>query len=277
MQYQLPLASEAPLPKLALWESGEVPLFDPSITQEKPSLTPYLLPGAERASVIVCPGGGYYGKAAHENEPIARWLNSLGLSAFVLDYRVFPYHHPVPLLDAQRAIRYVRSHASSLRVNPAQIGMLGFSAGGHLTSSAGTHFDAGNPHAADAVEQVSCRPDALILCYPVITFGEYRHDGSRGALLGENPAPELIELLSNEKQVTPQTPPTFLWHTANDEAVPVENSLLFAAALSRCKVFFDLHVFADGPHGVALAENDPAISLWKASCAAWFKKIGWIA
>jgi acetyl esterase/lipase len=259
---------------LPLW-NNDVPLFDPSIPQPVPTLAPFpVLGGGLRPCVIVCPGGGYCRKAEHEGAPIAQWLNTLGVSAFVLDYRVNPYQHPAPLLDAQRAIRYVRYHAAELGVDARRIAILGFSAGGHLTSTAGTHFDAGNPQAADPVDRVSSRPDALILCYPVITFGEYRHDGSRTALLGESPSQEMVDLLSNERQVTPQTPPTFLWHTANDGGVPVENSLLFAAALSRCKVPFDLHVFADGPHGVGLAPDDPALALWTTVCAAWLRKMG---
>ncbi len=259
---------------IKLWENT-IPHDDPQIPQEDPHLIPFLLNGAQpRACVIVCPGGGYSGLAPHEDEPIARWLNSAGVSSFVLHYRVFPYHHPAPLLDAQRAIRLVRSRAQEFGVDPRHIGILGFSAGGHLASSAGTHYDTGRLQAGDPVEKVSCRPDALVLCYPVITFGEFRHDGSRAALLGENLSQEMIDLFSNEKQVTSDTPPTFLFHTANDEAVPVENSLLFAAALSRCKVPFDLHVFADGPHGVGLAEGDPILSPWTGLCEGWLRKIG---
>jgi acetyl esterase/lipase len=259
-----------------LWQT-DIPHFRADFSADIPAIEPYLLPGdAPRPVVIVLPGGGYNHRAAHEGEPIARWLNEIGLSAFVLTYRVAPYRHPVPLLDVQRAIRTVRCRASEFGVDAQRIGVLGFSAGGHLTSTAGTHFDAGDPTAADPVERVSSRPDALVLCYPVISFGEYRHQGSCTTLLGENPPQEMIDLLSNEKQVTPQTPPTFLWHTANDGGVPVENSLLFAAALSRHKVPFDLHIFADGPHGVGLALDRPALAAWTQLCAAWFKELGWI-
>jgi acetyl esterase/lipase len=257
-----------------LWTS-EIPSFDPAIQQSKPVLDPYLLPtGKDHACVIVLPGGGYCGQAPHEAEPIARWLNSLGIAAFVLYYRVFPYHHPAPLLDAQRAIRTVRARANEFGVDAGRIGILGFSAGGHLASTAGTHFDAGISNSPDPIERVSSRPDAMILCYPVITFGEYRHDGSRSALLGENPPEKLIRSLSNEIQVTADTPPTFLFHTANDEAVPVENSLLFASALSRHRVPFDLHVFADGPHGVGLAQDNQTLTHWTQCCSAWLRAIG---
>jgi acetyl esterase/lipase len=224
--------------------------------------------------VIVCPGGGYCGKADYEGAPVARWLNSVGLSAFVLDYRVVPYKHPYPLLDAQRAIRVVRCHALEWGIKPDKIGILGFSAGGHLSATAGTHFDFGSPDAADLVDQESCRPDALVLCYPVVSFGEFRHDGSMVALLGENPPDALRFSLSNETQVTNLTPPAFIWHTANDEGVPVENSLLFAGALSKHQVPFELHVFPDGAHGLALGEGHPAVSAWTGLCATWLHGLG---
>jgi len=259
-----------------LW-SSEIPLFDTSIPQPFPSLEPFLLADTRpTACVIVFPGGGYWAHAPHEAEPIARWLNSLGISSFILRYRTTPYHHPAPLLDAQRAIRTVRAQAVDYGLDPGRIGILGFSAGGHLASTVGTHFDNGNLDSPDPIEWVSSRPDAMILCYPVITLGEYRHDGSRAALLGENPPEYLIRLLSNELQVTADTPPTFLWHTANDQGVPVENSLLFASALSSHKVPFDLHIFADGPHGVGLAEENPTLSLWTQCCSAWLREIGFI-
>ena len=149
--------------------------------------------------------------------------------------------------------------------------MLGFSAGGHLAATVGTHFDAGDTDASDQIERVSCRPDALILCYPVITFAEFRHEGTRQTLLGEMASPEHILLLSNEKHVTADTPPAFLWHTANDEEVMVENSLLFASALSRNKVQFELHVFSDGKHGLGLAQEHPQLSLWIKACENWLR------
>jgi len=262
-------------PAIPLWEN-EIPGFDPAIQQEPPRLEPYLLAGdGPQACIIVCPGGGYWGHAPHEGAPVAQWLNRLGISAFVLFYRTAPYHHPIPLLDAQRAVRLVRSRANEFGVDPDRVGMLGFSAGGHLVSTVGTHFDAGDERASDPVERASCRPDALVLCYPVISFGEFRHDGSRQALLGtDNPPASLVNLLSNELQVTPQTPPTFLWHTANDDGVPVENSLLFAAALSRNKVPFELHIFPDGQHGLGLAQEHPALSLWTKACENWLRAAG---
>ena len=166
---------------LELWPA-EIPLYSSAISQEKPRLESYLLPEDKQqrhACMIICPGGGYLGHAPHEAEPIARWLNSIGIVAFVLYYRTTPYHHPAPLLDAQRAIRTVRARADEFCVEPQRIGILGFSAGGHLASTAGCHYDDGNLESSDFIERASSRPDAMILCYPVITFGKYRHDGCR--------------------------------------------------------------------------------------------------
>lgn len=251
------------LPTLALWP-------DQSDTTSAPRLTPYLPGGATPAgAVVVCPGGGYARHAPHEAEPVARWLTGLGLAAFVLEYRVAPHRHPLPLRDAQRAIRLVRRRAAAWRVRPDRVAILGFSAGGHVAATAGTHFDAGDAQAADPIERENARPDALILCYPVITFGEQRHQGSLDNLLGQDAPAALREQLSLERQVTPQTPPAFLWHTADDASVPVENSLLFASALGRCGVPFALHVFPHGQHGLGLATDDPQVGAWTALCARW--------
>jgi len=257
-----------------LWPEG-TPNALGQDAEDIPTLVPYLVDGGERTpAIVVCPGGGYARRAEHEGEPVALWLNSLGISAFVVHYRVAPYRHPNPLSDAQRAIRTVRHRAGEWNIDPNRVGILGFSAGGHVASSAGTHFDAGRPGAADPIERESSRPDLLVLCYPVISFGEYAHKGSLGNLLGAEPDDALVELLSNEKQVTELTPPTFLWHTADDVAVPVENSLLFASALSRSKVPFELHVFESGRHGLGLAEDQPGVSAWTDVCATWLRKRG---
>ncbi len=257
---------------LPIWQ-GEPPGYQNDSGQPVPTLTPYLMPGSGAGAVVVLPGGGYGMKAAHEAEPVALWLNSLGISAFVLDYRVAPYRSPIPLLDARRAIQMVRSRAAEWRVDPRRVGILGFSAGGHLASTTGTHFQP-LPGPQDAVSQFSFRPDALILCYPVISFGQYGHVGSMENLLGANPPDSLRDAFSNEKQVSAQTPPTFLWHTASDQAVPVENSLLFSRALSTCSVPFELHVFASGEHGLGLAADHPYAARWTDLCARWLDNLG---
>lgn len=252
-----------------LWMHG-APFARSNEDEDCPAITPYLVEGKHAPAVIVCPGGGYGGRAYHEGEPIAQWLNSLGISAFVLRYRVFPYEYPCALLDVQRAIRTVRFKAEQYRINPNKLGLLGFSAGGHLVSNAGTSYDAGNKDAEDVIERESSRPDLLVLCYPVITLLDpYAHAGSRSNLLGTEPDPLMVRQLSSELQVTEDTPPTFLWHTSDDAAVPVENSLMFAAALRKHNVLFDLHVYAKGHHGLGLAESEEHTKEWTAACASW--------
>jgi enterochelin esterase family protein len=246
---------------------------------DKPTLTMHLPPAdkANGAAVVVCPGGGYRALAVdHEGRQIANWLNNLGVTAFVLRYRIAPrYHHPAPLEDAQRALRMVRAGAKQWNIDPKRIGIWGFSAGGHLASTAGTHFDAGNKESPDPIAQVSCRPDFLILSYPVITMvPHYTHNGSRINLLGEHPDEQLVELYCNEKHVTADTPPTFLFHTDTDKAVPPENSILFYMALKKAGVPVELHLYEKGPHGVGLAQRDPVLSSWPDRLAAWLKARG---
>jgi acetyl esterase/lipase len=246
---------------------------------DKPSLTIYPVAGPQRVptAVVVCPGGSYNHLASdHEGKQIAEWLNHLGISAFVLKYRLGPkYHHPIELGDAQRALRYVRLHAKEYGYEPNRVGIWGFSAGGHLASSTGTHFDDGKPKAGDPIERQSSRPDFMILAYPVITFTEpYLHQGSRDSLLGKDPDPALIELLSNEKHVTKDTPPTFLFHTTEDTLVPVENSVYFYLALRRAGVPAELHVYQKGGHGMGLAQNDPVLKSWPDRLADWLKVQG---
>jgi acetyl esterase/lipase len=251
-----------------------------------PTLTPYLAPKgrATGAAVVVCPGGGYQHLAEHEGRPVAEWLNSVGVTAFVLKYRLGPrYRHPSMLQDAARAVRTVRARAAEWGLDPVRVGILGFSAGGHLASTAGTHFDAGRPGAADPVERVSSRPSVMILIYPVITMREKTHAGSRRNLLGESPTPELVALLSNEEQVTKETPPAFLVHTMTDAAVPVENTLNFVSALRRAGVPFELHLYERGPHGFGLGTArpnrpaDPILSTWPAHAADWLRLHGFAA
>lgn len=261
-----------------LWPNG-APGAVGSEDADRPSLTIYALPptGASRSAVVVCPGGGYSMLAMdHEGRQIAEWLNSLGVSAFILKYRLGPrYRHPAPMLDAQRAIRYVRYHARDFSIAPDRIGIWGFSAGGHLASTAATHCEAGNPSAADPLDRVSTRPDFAILAYPVISCtANFMHVGSCRQLLGEPPDPALAENLSNEKQVTSQTPPTFLFHTTNDEAVPPENSVAFYLALRKAGVPAEMHIYERGKHGVGLATKDPILATWTELLANWLRVHG---
>jgi acetyl esterase/lipase len=228
-------------------------------------------------AVIVCPGGAYGHLALdHEGKQIAEFLNSLGISAFVLRYRLAPkYRHPAPITDAQRALRFVRSRAGEFGVAADRIGIWGFSAGGHLASTAGTHFDAGNPNAPDPIDRASCRPDFMVLAYPVIQFNsEYTHRGTQDNLLGKEPDAQLVASLSNEKQVTPQTPPTFLFHTNEDKGVPAENSIAFYLALRKAAVPAELHIYERGNHGVGLAAKDPILATWAGRLTDWLKVRG---
>jgi acetyl esterase/lipase len=264
-----------------LWPNG-APGALGNDDSDKPTLTIFLPwdKSVSRTAVIVCPGGGY-GMLAdnHEGRQVANWLNSLGIAAFVLKYRLGPrYHHPIELGDAQRAIRLVRSQAAQYGVAPDRIGIMGFSAGGHLASTAGTHFDAGDPAAADPIDHAGSRPDFLVLGYAVISFTTpYTHQGSLKNLLGDHPDPKLIQNLSNELEVTPQTPPTFLFHTNEDKGVPAENSVLFYLALRKAGVPAEMHIFERGPHGVGLALADPALAMWPTLLANWFRERGLLA
>jgi acetyl esterase/lipase len=262
-----------------LW-AGDAPGAVGTEPVDIPTLTYYLAPEgkANGAFVVVCPGGGYAGLADHEGKPVAEWLNSVGVSAAVLKYRLgMRYHHPCMMQDAARAIRTIRSRAAELKIDPQRIGILGFSAGGHLASTAVTHHDPGNAGAADPIERVSSRPDFGILIYPVITMEDsYGHKGSREHLLGANPSASLVKLLSNEKQVKADTPPVFMVHTADDGGVPVENSLHFAEACRKAGVPIELHVFAHGPHGFGLATGNPTLGAWPALCAAWMRERGFV-
>jgi len=255
---------------IKLWPNG-APGAVSSAPEDIPTLTAFFpSQRASGAAVIVCPGGGYTHLADHEGRPVAEWLNSIGITAFVLKYRIGPnYHHPAPLQDAARAIRLVRSRAAEWKIDPKRIGILGFSAGGHLASTIGTHFDSGQANASDPIDRASSRPDLMVLIYPVITMGQFTHSGSRNQLIGTNPSADMVKLLSNEEQVTKETPPTFLVHTANDAAVPVENSLHFVEALRKAGAPFELHIYERGPHGFGLGVDDPILSTWPARCADW--------
>ena len=243
----------------------------------RPWLEVYLVDtGVPRGAVLICPGGGYMMRAPHEAAPIAQCYNAAGFHAFVVHYRVAPHRHPAPLLDASRALRLIRYHATGWQVDPAHIAVCGFSAGGHLAGSLGVHFDLPILNRGDALDEVDSRPDALILCYPVISSSQVcGHRGSFTNLLGPTPDPELLALMSLENQVTPQTPPTFLWHTADDQVVPVQNSLVFVEALARQRVPFELHIYPHGPHGLGLAETDPHIATWSALSIEWLRGMNW--
>jgi acetyl esterase/lipase len=242
-----------------LWPEGAPGALGTS-NKDIPTLTVYLAEPdkATGAAMVICPGGGYAGLAAHEGEAYARFLNESGIAGFVLKYRLGSsgYRHPAMLQDAARAVRTVRARAAEWQIDPKRVGIMGSSAGGHLASTLLTHFDTGDPAAKDPIEQQSSRPDLGVLCYAVITMGEFTHQGSKRNLLGPSPSKELVRSLSNELQVTPQTAPCFIWHTWEDKTVPVENSLQFAEALRKAGVPFDLHIYEKGPHGLGLGTRD---------------------
>ena len=229
--------------------------------------------------MVICPGGGYAHLAPHEGGDYARFLNERGIAGFVLKYRLGSdgYHHPAMLQDAARAVRIVRGRAAEWKLNPQRIGIMGSSAGGHLATTLLTHFDSGKPDAADPIERQSSRPDLGIVCYGVISMGIFTHGGSKLNLLGKDPSPELVRDLSNELQVTKDTPPCFIWHTWEDKSVPVENSLQFAEALRKAGVRFDLHIYEKGAHGMGLGSRDYDPTKWHpwtADCVYWLKAQG---
>jgi acetyl esterase/lipase len=264
---------------LLLWPQG-APGAKGDRPEDKPQITVWRPEEdkADGAAIVVCPGGGYGALALdHEGKQIAQWLNSIGVTAAVLEYRHRNkgYGHPAPMQDVQRAIRTVRASGEAWGVDPKRVGVLGFSAGGHLASTAATHFDAGTVNSEDPVERQSCRPDFAILCYPVIAFDQpYTHKGSQRNLLGDDASQDLIDSLSNEKQVTSETPPTFLWHTNEDTGVPPENSVQFYLALRRAEVPAELHIFEHGRHGVGLAKDLPGVSTWPKLCEIWLRGRG---
>lgn len=264
---------------LPLWENGAPGALGQD-SGDVPTIAVFRAQRPNGTAILVFPGGAYGALAdVHEGRQWAYWYNAMGITAFVVKYRLGPrYHHPIELGDAQRAIRTVRARAAEFGVSPDRVGIMGFSAGGHLVSTAATHFDAGLPDARDAIDRASSRPDFLILGYPVISFDPaITHAGSVRNLLGDRPDAALIENLSNELQVTPRTPPTFIFHTANDTAVPVENSIRFFLALRKAGVPAEMHVFENGPHGVGMALSDPALGKWPELLAGWLRARGLMA
>ena len=267
---------------LLLWPKGAPDALG-NAPHDQPTLIRYpaLQEIATGAAVVVCPGGGYQMLAMdHEGHQIARWLNSFGVSAYIVTYRLGKdgYRHPVPMHDGQRALRTVRANAKEWQIDPGRVGVLGFSAGGHLASTLGTHFDAGNAEASDPIDWVSSRPDFMVLLYPVINFTEaYQHAGSRKMLLGEEADSALVASLSNETQVKADTPPTFLVHTSEDTSVPPQNSIYFYLALHEKGIPAELHIYEKGRHGLGLGSRGSAFSSWPERCEEWMEERGLLA
>lgn len=282
--------------RLNLYPEGKIPNFQATDELEQRDTTDIVrirtvqtpdisvfLPSKKTATgeaVIICPGGGYWILAYDwEGEDIAKFWNSKGVAAIVLKYRlptsksqIVP--HKSPLMDAQRAMRLVRFHAEDWNINPQKIGIMGFSAGGHLASTLSTHFDNGNPEAFDPVERVSCRPDFSILIYPVVSFtADFQHSGSHKALLGEDPDPELSNYYSNELQVSENTPPAILIHSSDDKGVPVDNSIVYYKALQEKGITAEMHVYPYGGHGYGLAVGRGYLSTWPERCNTWLKNL----
>lgn len=248
---------------------------------DKPAITVYMPPNTAgpMTAVIIAPGGSYARLSMNlEGRSPANYFNSMGVAAFVLKYRLGPrYHHPVELGDAQRAIRTVRARAGEWHIAPDRIGVMGFSAGGHLAATASTHFDSGNVEASDPIDHAGSRPDFAILCYPVISMTEaWTHQGSKTNLLGEHPADELARQMSIETQVTAQTPATFIYQTNADTTVPAENSIAYYLALRKAGVPAEMHIFRNGPHGTGLGMTDAALSEWPRLLMNWMRASGFL-
>ena len=259
-----------------LWAEG-APQAMGDADADKPGFWVY--PAGENANgaaIVICPGGGYAIHATdHEGVQPAKYFNSIGVTAFVLRYRLSPYRHPVPLMDAQRALRFVRAHADEFKIDQHRVGIMGFSAGGHLTSTSVTHFDGGDANAADAIDRESSRPDFGILGYPVVSLtADFAHRGSGNNLLGKEPTDEQLKSLSNELNVTADTPPLFLFHTSEDTGVAAENSVSMYLACRKAGVPAELHVYQQGPHGVGLANEHPALSQWITTAGTWLRQNG---
>jgi len=263
-------AKPTPSKRVALW-SGKAPVGGGKFEDCTLELEAFLPSGdkANGAAIVLCPGGGYIRHVTdREGYPIAKWLNDHGIATIILEYRLPKLRHQVPLLDAQRAIRLTRANAAAWKIDPKRIGILGFSAGGHVASTAATHFDDGNANSPDPIERLSSRPDFAWLVYPVVTMGEFTHTGSRNELLGPDSKPELVRLYSNETQVTADTPPTFLAHAIDDKPVPPENSRQFVAAMKEHRVSVELLELPSGGHGLNGCKG-PLWEQWKAAALKW--------
>lgn len=266
-----PPATHAEIP---LWPEGAPDKLGDR-PEDQPTLTAYL-PAPEKrngASMLILPGGGYGHLAPQEGRGYAEWLSAQGVTCYVLKYRLGPagYRHPAMLHDAARGLRLLRAFARRDGLDPARIGIIGSSAGGHLAATLETHFDTGDAQATDPIERESSRPDLAILCYPVISMGQYTHAGSKENLLGKTPAPELVQALSAELQVTAQTPPTFITSSVDDTVVPVENSILFAQALQQAHVPYALHIYEHGRHGAGLGTPAKPAPPWADECLYWLR------
>ena len=260
-------------PAELLWSDG-APGAVGELPEDQPTLTAFIPDKPTGAAMIVCPGGGYNVVVDHEKDPVAEWLNTQGITAFVLVYRVAPrYRHPAPLQDVARAIRTVRARAAEWQLDPGRIGVIGFSAGGHLAATISVHHDAGDLKVADPIDRVSSRPDVAVLVYPVITlFPVAGRGGSGKNLLGENPPADLVTALSLERQVKSDTPPAFIYHRRGDATVPVQHPLLYAQALAEAGVRFELHVYDHAGHGQVMAKNDPIDGDWPERLANWLRR-----
>ena len=270
-----PAPKPTPTERIALWP-GKAPVGDGIFEASTHELQVFLPPAAKAngMAIVLCPGGGYIRHVTdREGYPIAEWLNEKGIACIILEYRLPKLRHAVPLLDAQRALRLTRANATRWHLSPQRIGILGFSAGGHVASTATTHFDAGKPDATDPVERLSSRPDFAWLIYPVVTMGEYTHTGSRKELLGETPPADLLRLYSNELQVTADTPPVFFAHAIDDKPVPIENSRQFVAAMKYHHLPVELLELPTGGHGLNGCKG-PLWEQWKAAALVWSAKQG---
>ena len=253
---------------IPLWPGRVAPYTEFSGGQDQPSVKEFPVPGA-RSAMLICPGGGYRVKVDHEKDNIAKIFVNAGIAAYILDYRVKPCHPETPLADALRAIRVVRS------LGYEKVGIIGFSAGGHVCCSAATLYTPGDPAAEDPIERLSSRPDAFVSAYSVVSFVSFRHQGSLDNLMGEYKTNDkMLRRFSAELNVTEDTPPGFIWHSRGDKTVPPENSIMLAMALSVKNVPYELHIFPDGCHGAGVASPDPRAEAWSGMCTAWLKSLG---
>lgn len=257
--------------KMDLWED-KIP-YNTDTLNFVPTITPYL--ADSDGCIVVFAGGAYGHKAPHEGPEMCKWLQSIGITCFNVDYRIAPYRHPAEISDAIRAVRFVRYYSDKFNINPNKIAVMGFSAGGHLAGSVSVHYNKDMYSVSDEIDKESARPDASILCYPVIDMFEYRHDGSRVNLIGNRPLHSDKELMSLYMHVDENTPQSFLWHTSDDQTVPVENTLLYASALSKANVPFEIHIYPHGHHGLGIAQDEPHVAQWTTSLDNWLKLIEW--